>query len=89
MSENQANGQVACSRLQDGGKGLGKTGREKIRENCVGAGERQGSEDNGIPLPGIPDDWSIVTIYATLLRQSLASGTQSPANMNMSNISNP
>ena len=63
MSENQANGQVACSRLQDGGKGLGKTGREKISENCVGAGERQGSEDNGIPLPGIPDDWSIVTVY--------------------------
>ena len=45
------------------GKGLGRAGREKIRENRVGAGERQSSGDSGIPLPGIPDDWSIVTVY--------------------------
>ena len=86
MSENQANGQVVCSRFQDGGKGLGKTGWEKIRENRVGAGERQSSEDLFLVYPMIGQLWQFTS---TLLRQSLASGTQSLANMNMSSMSNP
>ena len=45
------------------GKVWEKRVEKKYAKIAWGAGERQSSEDNGIPLPGIPDDWSIVTVY--------------------------
>ena len=44
-----------------------KADREKLRENCVRARERRSSFQYLIPvyqfLPGLPYDWSIVTVY--------------------------
>ena len=60
---------------------MGKAHREKLREIRRGAGERRVSEackhcfqywhHSGIPAPGIPCDWSILTVYANHVNRSL------------------